>query len=463
MRKFIFTIGFSILIGPILCQKLTPKKYIESEKLTRILFVLDASNSMYGRWENGTKMEIAQRLMNSMIDSLSEIQDPNFQLALRVYGHQKPVPPQDCNDTKLEVPFNYKNLNRIKQKIRELRPMGTTPIARSILSAAGDFPSCENCRNILILITDGVEACDEDPCKASKILQKKGILLKPFVIGVGLEPELVNSFDCVGSYYDAKNENTFKKVLDVIVTQVLNNTSAQINLIGNDGKASETNLPIILKNIKSDQIQNMFIHTLNYKNLPDTLNLDPLIQYEGQVFSIPPVKIDSAYIFSGKHNQLGTEIISGELKLSMPGSKSLQYKPLAIVRQVGKSEILNVQYFNSTTRYLSGYYEIDILTLPRYQEKVLIKAGKTHDFIIPTPGDVTIQLKTNGYGSIFESVGSKLEWVINIDDQLTRQKFSLQPGQYILIFRSGSAQQTSYSKTKKFNVSSGNSTLVRLP
>ena len=101
MRKFIFTIGFSILIGPILCQKLTSKKNIESEKLNRILFVLDASNSMYGRWENGTKMEIAQRLMNSMIDSLSEIQDPNFQLALRVYGHQKPVPPQDCNDTKL--------------------------------------------------------------------------------------------------------------------------------------------------------------------------------------------------------------------------------------------------------------------------------------------------------------------------------------------------------------------------
>ena len=110
MRKFIFTIGFSILIGPIFCQKLTPK-YAGSEKLTRILFVLDASNSMYGRWENGTKMEIAQRLMNRMVDSLSEIQDPNFQLALRVYGHQKPVPPQDCNDTKLEVPFRGKIYN----------------------------------------------------------------------------------------------------------------------------------------------------------------------------------------------------------------------------------------------------------------------------------------------------------------------------------------------------------------
>ena len=463
MRELFFILGFSILISPIFCQQLIPKKYIGSEKLNRILFVLDASNSMYGRWENGTKMEIAQRLLNRTIDSLSEIQDPNFQLALRVYGHQKPVPPQDCNDTRLEVPFNYKNLTRIKQKIKELRPMGTTPIARSILSAAGDFPSCENCRNILVLITDGVEACDEDPCKASKILQKKGILLKPFVIGVGLDPELINSFDCVGSFYDARNENTFKKVLDVIVNQVLNNTSAQINLIGNDGETSETNLPIILKNIKSHKIQNMFIHTLNYKNLPDTLNLDPLIQYEGQVYSIPPVRIDSSYIFSSKHNQLGTEIISGELKLSMPGSKSLQYKPLAIVRQAGKSEILNVQYFNSTTRYLSGAYEIDILTLPRYQEKVLIEPGKIYDFIIPTPGDVSIQLKTSGYGAIFESNGSELEWVINIDDQLTRQKFSLQPGEYILIFGSGSAQQTSYSKTKKFNVSSGISTIVRLP
>lgn len=67
----------------------------ESEVSTsRILFVLDASNSMYGRWEQGTKMEIAQRLMSTMLDSLAQVPNPNFQLALRVYGHQKPVPPK---------------------------------------------------------------------------------------------------------------------------------------------------------------------------------------------------------------------------------------------------------------------------------------------------------------------------------------------------------------------------------
>ena len=58
--------------------------------------------------------------------------------------------------------------------------------------------------------------------------------------------------------------------------------------------------------------------------------------------------------------------------------------------------------------------------------------------------------------------GEKLKWVTNLDDKLTRQRYAIQPGQYMLVFRSGSSQQTSYSKTKKFNVSSGTSTLVRL-
>ena len=446
----------------ILCQTRSTEQSFGPEKISRILFVLDASNSMYGRWENGTKMEVAQRLMTEMIDSLSDVDNPNFELALRVYGHQKPVPPQDCNDTKLEVAFGPNNLSRIKQKIRELRPLGTTPIARSILSSGGDFPKCENCRNIIVLITDGVEACEEDPCAASKILQKRGITLKPFVIGIGLDPELVKSFDCVGSYYDAKNEVAFKKVLGVIVTQVLDNTTAQVNLIDNQGLASESNLPVILRNAESDLVEKLFIHTLNYKNLPDTLSLDPLIQYNGLVYSIPPVAIDSTYIYAGKHNQVGTRVIMGQLNLSIPGAKPSQTKPIALIRRPGETQILNVQVFNTSNRYLSGIYELDILTLPRYNEKIEIKPGGIHDFSIPAPGDVTIQLKTNGYGAIFEIDGEKLTWVTNLDDKLTRQRYAIQPGQYMLVFRSGSSQQTSYSKTQKFNVSSGTSTLVRL-
>jgi Ca-activated chloride channel family protein len=203
-----------IFLLPVLVFGQQRRKPDQEQPLTRILFVFDGSQSMYGRWQSGTKIDIAQRLIGKMLDSLNSINDQQtFQLALRVYGHQKPVPPQDCNDTKLEVPFSFDNIGKIKRKLREIVPKGTTPIARSLSRSATDFPSCDNCRNVIILITDGVEACDGDPCAVSRQLQKKGVVLKPFVIGIGLDENFKETFECVGNYYDAADEKTFQNVL----------------------------------------------------------------------------------------------------------------------------------------------------------------------------------------------------------------------------------------------------------
>src|SRR4051812_33235832 len=76
--------------------------------LTRIEFLFDASQSMYGKWQTGAKIDVAKKLMNSLMDSLRYV--PDLELALRVYGHQKPFPPQDCDDSRLEVPFGKGNI-----------------------------------------------------------------------------------------------------------------------------------------------------------------------------------------------------------------------------------------------------------------------------------------------------------------------------------------------------------------
>ena len=147
----------------------------------RILFIFDGSNSMNSQWGNGSKISIAKRLMIQTIDSLKMLE--NVEIALRMYGHQTKITPgnQDCTDTKLEVPFADAKENHIKiiNKIRALKPKGTTPIARSLEYSADDFPYCENCRNIIILLTDGIEACDEDPCAVAIALKEKNIKLKP--------------------------------------------------------------------------------------------------------------------------------------------------------------------------------------------------------------------------------------------------------------------------------------------
>ena len=453
---------FAFLLGPTLWAQ-TPQE--ESEPaLNRILFVMDASNSMYGQLEAGrTKMQVAQLLMGKLLDSLSQVPDPNFELALRVYGHQKPVPPQDCNDTRLEVAFAPDNIQRIKSRIRSLRPMGTTPIAKSLRQAANDFTRCPNnrCRDIIVLITDGQEECGGDPCQEALYLQKRGITLKPFVIGVGLTTDLAEAFECVGTYYDATDAASFKRALDVIVNQVLDPTTAQVNLLDQYDQPSETNIPVVIRDITDEKVVEAFIHTMNYKGNPDTLDLDPQRTYYGTVYSIPSVALDTQEVYSGKHNHLGAKLPQGQLKLSMPGLKSVQTPPVAIIRHVGSSEILHVQNFNTSMRYLAGEYEIDVLTLPRYTERVTIVPNSTKQLTFPTAGNVTLQLRSASYGAIFKHENGEWIWVTNIYEQATRQRFNLQPGDYRIVIRSRQAQQTSYSKTKSFTVKSGVSTLVR--
>src|SRR5512140_3815924 len=98
---------------------LAQQKVNEKERpkpTTRILFVFDASQSMYGRWQSDTKFNIAVRLFSNILDSLRS--QTNLELALRMYGHQKQFPPQDCNDTRLEVPFGKDNISRIKHVLK---------------------------------------------------------------------------------------------------------------------------------------------------------------------------------------------------------------------------------------------------------------------------------------------------------------------------------------------------------
>ena len=116
-RLFLFIcclcLSFCVNGQPIVGQKLPT--------LTRILFIFDASNSMWGEWQSDKKIHIANRLLSKMVDSLESY--PDIQLALRVYGHQVESKLHDCSDTKLEVPFAFNNFSRIKQKLKTLNKM----------------------------------------------------------------------------------------------------------------------------------------------------------------------------------------------------------------------------------------------------------------------------------------------------------------------------------------------------
>ena len=451
---FIFLVGCG---SPILSQDKQPEGGFIN---TRILFVFDASQSMAALWESDKKINIARNFLISIIDSLQYLK--NVQMALRVYGHQSPVPPQDCDDTKLEVPFDVDNALRIRQKLKFLNPKGTTPIAHSLELAGNDFPPCDECRNIIILITDGIEACEGDPCAISRELQMKGIIVKPFIIGIGMDPEFKKTFDCVGYYYNADREERFKEVLEVVITMALNTTSAQVNLLDSDGQPTETNVNMTFSDLVSGKVKGNIVHTINHKGNPDTIMLDPLTTYKLKIHTIPPVYVDTVRITAGKHTIIGTEAPQGYLEFLTSGS--IQYRDLrAIIRKSGEMETLNYQAMNETVKYLVGKYDVEIPTLPKVMlYDVEVKQSYTTTVQLPRPGIVTLMSITPGYGSLYLIKDNDLEWIINLSESKTNQSLIILPGHYTVIFRSKNSTSSETTLRKNFEIVSGSSVAVEL-
>lgn len=428
---------------------------------TRILFIFDASNSMNGFWQSGQKITIAQRLLSQALDSLATIE--NLELAFRVYGHQKDyLHGQDCDDTELIVPFGRNNAYRIKSELKKIKPKGTTPIAATLEKAAGDFPTCADCRNIIILITDGIEECNGDPCAVSLALMKKGITLKPFVIGIGLDVEFRKTFECVGSYFDASDEANFRNVLNIVISQALNSTTAQVNLLDVNNDPTETNVNMTFYDQNTKRVLYNYVHTMNSKGHPDTLGLDPVHTYRIAAHTIPPREVENVEIKPGTHNIIGISTPQGDLSISMGGTGD--YSGIeTIIRQHGSGKTLHVQQVGTSERYIVGKYDLEILTLPRtLLPNVEIKQSHTTSIELPQPGVATFSKNGYGYGSVYLETGNGLQWVTNLGITKEREVLNLQPGNYVAVFRPKSARQSIFTVERKFRVISGASVAVKL-
>ncbi|MDQ3050833.1 MAG: VWA domain-containing protein [Bacteroidota bacterium] len=459
MFKFTTITGFLFLFcfGAFAQNKMTSQP--SSQQLTRILFLFDASQSMFGRWESDNKFEIAKKLLSNIVDSLHKIN--NVEMALRVYGHTKKFPPQDCDDTQLEIPFGKANGFRIKDKLNAITPSGTTPIAQSLEQCGKDFPEGQS-RNIIILITDGIEECNGDPCAVSFALQKKGIFLKPFIIGLNMSNDLQKQFECVGTFYDAATENSFVTIMNVVISQALNNTTLQVNLLDQKGNPTETNVNMTFYDTFSGAIRYNFMHTMNSKGLPDTLVVDPLSKYKIVVHTVPPVTIDTVASTPGKHTVVGVNAAQGDLFLKFEGLND--YRNLkCIVRKAGDLNTLVIQDFNSSFRYLIGKYDLEILTLPRlYIENVDISQSKTTTVQIPNPGIASIMSSGTGYGSVYVEEGNILKWIYNLNSEMSRESLVMLPGKYRVIYRAKNARESKYTVEKTFRITSGSSQTINL-
>lgn len=417
---------------------------------------------MNATWsDNQTRIEAAKELLAQAVDSL--VGSENLEIALRVYGHQSPITAtfQDCNDTKLEVPFGKDNYSRVKGMIKTIKAKGTTPIARSLEAAAEDFPDM-NSRNIIILITDGLEACDNDPCVIAKKLHDKGVVVTPFVIGLGLDLSYLEQFKCIGSYSEAESKSAFKNALKSVVNKALVNTTVEVDLKDITGKASETDVTMFFYKAGTNQLKYTMQHTINRYGNPDTLILDPAIQYDLVVNTLPRKEVKDITIKKNTHNIIPVDAPQGYIRCRL-NNAARTYNIESRVMLAEDPKTINVQDLNESEKYIVGKYTVEVLTLPRQYFTVQVNQSSTTNIEFEAPGYFMYKCNNPTIGQVFNlNAQGKWDWVCNLDGQSLTGQWYLQPGQYKISYRMKSIKSSIYSYEQDFRILSNKTTSINL-
>ena len=298
-----------------------------------------------------------------------------------------------------------------------------------------------------------------DPCAVSSLYQRKGIILKPFVIGVGLDESWKASFDCVGRFFDASKESDFSNILNVVISHVIDNTTAQVNLLNEHKEPIETNINLTFYDDFTGIAKYNYLHTMNSYGNPDTIVIDPVLSYKVVAHTIPPVSVENITLNAAEHTIIPIETPQGKLEIKMNSKINYQY----IVRPTGSNTTLNIQHINEVEEYIVGKYDIELLTLPRrtfYNVEVLQSEATVYS--IPTPGLGNIILPSKGYGGLYVYNGDELEQIYHFKAKKTEHRLTLLPGNYKVVFRAKSAKKYIYTREKNFKIKSGKSEMIKI-
>ncbi len=436
---------------------------INAQEKTRILFLLDASLSMRNEWAGGSKWDIASTALIQIADSISKFQ--NIEMGIRVFGHLYPEPDKNCHDSRLEVPIDTGNLLKIKKKLAEIRPKGITPLVYSIEKCAVDFGGKPG-KNILVVITDGEDACDRDPCSVALALQKNNIVLQPFIIGMALQVKSYDEMECMGKLFNTSSAQEFSSILQKVVIESIAKTTLQVNLNDKFNNPTETAVNMTLYDEESGLMKYNFYHTLNARGLPDTITVSPMFVYRLQVHTVPPLVVEHIALSKNAHNVINVSAPQGYLNFSLQGSPSksaAMERIKCLLHNPSETATLNVQRINTREKYICGTYDLEVLTLPRTVVKnVKIEQSKTTDVLIPSPGILTINKGFEAYGGIFMMEDGKMKKIYDFRLQDKQETLALQPGKYHLIYRSKYARTIHTTVDKEFEITSGGSLSLKL-
>ncbi|MCB1233182.1 MAG: VWA domain-containing protein, partial [Verrucomicrobiae bacterium] len=192
-----------------------PPAASESTGGGKAIIILDASGSMWGQIDGKYKIEIAREVIGDLMQSLN----PDLELGLMAYGHRRKG---DCTDIELLIPPAKVDRKAFLDRVMGIMPVGKTPLTAAVEQAAEVLKIEENPASI-ILISDGLETCDRDPCALARALAAKGVAFKAHIIAFDLTSQDAETIRCLadetgGQFLPAQDAASLRDALEMAVT-----------------------------------------------------------------------------------------------------------------------------------------------------------------------------------------------------------------------------------------------------
>lgn len=200
--------------------EVSPIPFVITGRQTNVYveYIMDASGSMMEQLPDGTlKRDVAEEVLTARLSSFP----PEIHIGLRAYGHRLDWEDQieeSCQDIELIAPVETGQLERIATWLEDFPARGMTPLSESIRQAAEDFEIDPARVNSIVLISDGMETCEGDPCALVEDLKLQGINFKLHVIGLHVDAETRAQLECIaeageGLYRDASSAKDLNEAL----------------------------------------------------------------------------------------------------------------------------------------------------------------------------------------------------------------------------------------------------------
>ncbi|EOQ06297.1 hypothetical protein KOY_03506 [Bacillus cereus VDM021] len=244
-----------------------------------IEILLDASGSMAGKVDGKMKMDIAKEAIQQFVSGLPE----TVNVSLRVYGHKGSNEEKDkaasCGAIENVYTLQKYDQTTFRQSLDGFQPVGWTPLAEAIKKSTETFQSAKtDDKNIMYVVSDGVETCGGNPVEEAKKISNSNIKPIMNIIGFQVDHEAEKQLKEIaevskGKYVLANNakelQDQFEETGKDITSRRLKAGGAQVDLnmasISDKMKLDEYERKT-KENIRSVQIAMKYTVTILYKD-----------------------------------------------------------------------------------------------------------------------------------------------------------------------------------------------------